>query len=267
MAKKKGNRYKVWEKQAYYDLQAAHVSFDKGFYEWSCYQSNQAVEKILKSVIAFEGMNPPRSHKLGGLLGMVNHANKQFKQVQFDFRKIEAFTYTSRYPFIIPSKDQAPHEIITKQDAADCLHLADGVLKKVAAFMETSHNIPSDANKEYVQERYSKEDIQKRISQIVDTIVNEASSLQVHKMIVYGSYAREEQPKKMSTLDLLVVADTKMRFIDRLHYVREITKGSEPIVEPVVYTPEEMTYLLEEEGEGYLENAINEGRVVWEKGD
>lgn len=265
MAKNKRNRYKVWQRQSQYDLQAAHLSYEKGFFEWACYQSNQSVEKILKALLTHEGMQPPRSHKLGALLGMANHANKQFKSVTFDYHKIEAFTYTSRYPFLLPDKDKSPHEIITKDDAASCIQLADDVFNKVESFIESSQRVAEGELKEIRDYYFSEEVVENRKAEIIEQLLNNAPYIDPQKIIVFGRFAREKKPPKTSTMDLLIIANTDLRFIDRLQHVRDATRGDEPIVEPVVYTPSEIEYLLNEEGEGYVENAFETGKVLWER--
>ena len=136
------NRFKVWLQQAKYDLNAAKISVSGKQYEWACYQAIQSVEKMIKSVIVHSGFRPPKVHKLGVLLGMANKANNTFESVKLNFRKIESYTFISRYPFVIPGQNKTPHELITKEEATTCISLANDILKKIELFLagQTSYS-------------------------------------------------------------------------------------------------------------------------------
>ncbi|MFW9997735.1 MAG: HEPN domain-containing protein [Candidatus Odinarchaeota archaeon] len=45
------NRVKDWFNQGEYDLSAARTSHASGHYEWACFQSQQAAEKVLKALL------------------------------------------------------------------------------------------------------------------------------------------------------------------------------------------------------------------------
>ena len=115
--KTQSTRWKVWLKQAKYDLSDAELCTQNAFYEWGCYQSEQCVEKYLKAVLVRSGYRPPKIHKISILLGICNKVDRDFAQTQFLFRNIESFTFISRYPFLVPGENNSPHEYITKEDA------------------------------------------------------------------------------------------------------------------------------------------------------
>lgn len=262
-------RFTVWLLQSQFDLEAAQSSFNNGHFEWSCYQSVQSVEKALKAVIVHAGFRPPQTHKLGILVSMCNRANVLFTAIQLPFRKIESYTFIARYPFVIPGENKTPREFITKKDAETCLSIAVNILTKIKQFLDRAaseaqdgDNSIEDTEKGYF---YTAKEIDDRI-EILVTELRECTELDVRKIILYGSFAREKTRSRTTTMDILIIAETKLSFIERIQYVREVTKGSSPIVEPIVYTPEEFTFMIEEEGEGYLESAIDEGRVLWERG-
>lgn len=257
------NRYYVWLEQSKYDLQAAQTSFDVGSYEWTCYQSLQSVEKCIKAVIVHAGFRPPKVHKLGVLMGMANSANPNFKNISLKFRKIESYTFISRYPFVIPGQSQTPHELINKEDGETCLNIARDVYATITAFIQqnTSH-----ADKDLILDEYyfKGDEVQTRINTVIEEL-NKSEKLEIVKIILFGGFAREYSRPKTSTMDILIVADTELSFIERIQYVREITRGGEPIIEPLIYTPSEFKELVEEEGEGFLESALDEGKVLWER--
>lgn len=134
--KGKGERYKVWLKQADFDYRAAKVSKENGFYEWACFQSEQAVEKALKAVLVKAGWRPPKMHRLAVLMSYCNRANKEFKRTKFEFRDLEAFTFVSRYPFLIPGENLSPHEFISLKDAQKCISQAKDFLKKIHSLLK-----------------------------------------------------------------------------------------------------------------------------------
>ena len=130
-AKGKGDRHKIWLKQAEYDYQAANLSKEHNFYEWACFQSEQAVEKALKAVLVHAGWRAPKMHKLAVLMSYCNNANEKFRRTKFEFRDLESFTFVSRYPFLIPGEDLSPHEFITLEDAQRCINQARAFLDKI----------------------------------------------------------------------------------------------------------------------------------------
>ena len=258
-------RYKVWLAQSRYDLQASKDSFNAGNYEWACYQAIQSVEKILKAVIVHAGYIPPKTHKLTVLISMSNRANRLFEHVKFSFRKIEGYTFISRYPFVIPGQNQVPHENIGKNDAISCMKIAEDINIKVEGFLrENNPNQGKDITMDDYY--YTSLDVDNRTENIVTTLTNN-EKLDVKKILMFGSFAREKERPRSTTMDILIVAKTDLSFIERIQYVRDLTKGSEPFIEPLIYTPEEFTLMVEEEGEGFLESAIQEGKVLFEAGD
>ncbi len=82
------------------------------------------------------------------------------------------------------------------------------------------------------------------------------------RIVLFGSYARGDY-KADSTIDIFVIADTEKRFVDRIRHAIEVTGGFPPI-EPLIYTPEEFD-LLKRQGEGFIESALEEGIVLYEK--
>ncbi len=252
-------RYLVWFKQGGFDLSASRVSLENGYFEWSTFQAVQAVEKSLKAVIVYSGVNPPKIHKLQTLIGICNRVNNEFKNTKFEFRFLESFTFISRYPFLLPGKNKTPHEIITKEEADKALVQATDFMQKVSNIL--SHPMEVHVGELEYQEVFTKAEIDARLNQIVDQLVKEFSP---EKIVLFGRFAREENVTKLSTMDILVIANTDLTFVERIHKARNATKHSEPIIEPIVYTPEEFKVMTEEEGESFLEEVLREGRVIYE---
>lgn len=260
----KARRFQIWFETAQNDLNASKISLDNQLYEWTCYQAVQSVEKTLKGVIVHAGWRPPKTHKLGVLVSMCNKANNLFSNVRLNFRVLESYTFISRYPFVYPDQgNRTPHEIIQKKDAETCYNIAKDLYDKVNDFLSRTAEVESFAP-EVEQFYFTESEVQNRIAGIVESLKN-GEKIKVQKIILFGSFAREKVRPRITTMDVLVVGFTELNFIERLTYVRELTKGAEPIVEPVVYTPEEFDFMLNEQGEGFLESAIEEGKILFEQ--
>lgn len=99
-----------------------------------------------------------------------------------------------------------------------------------------------------------------RVENIVSCLVRE---FEPERIILFGSYARGDYTKD-STIDLLIIADTDERFLDRIKKALLSCRGQTPSIDPLVYTPDEFTSLIEQ-GEGFIDSAIDEGIIIYEK--
>jgi len=260
--KKDQQRYRIWLDQSRFDIKAAELSLGNNFFEWACYQSVQSVEKALKSVIVHAGDRPPMTHKLGVLMSIANHSNELFFDVKMNFRKLEAYTFISRYPFVYPDKNTSPHEMIHREDAETCVKIANEIYWQIDHFL-AQNQVKRERVVSVEDFYFSQEEISQRITQLVD-LLKQDKTVNVQKLILFGSFAREKTRPISSTMDILVIGDTDLGFIERIKYIREITSGAEPIIEPLIYTPSEFDFMLNEEGEGFLESAIEEGKVIYD---
>ena len=246
--------------QAMYDIQAAKMSLDNKFYEWAAFQSVQAAEKALKAVLVHSGWRAPKMHRLSVLMGLGNEANPEFKKTKFKFRELETYTFISRYPFALPGKNQSPHKFITEKDANKAYHYAQDILEKVNKLLK----VEIKGKQKKVEQHLSKEQLESRIKEVTEILKKEFNP---EKIILFGSFAKKgmEDKDEFTTMDIMIIADSKLPFIDRIREARMVTKGGIPAIEPLVYTPEEFRIMTEEEGEGFLEEAVEKGRVLYEK--
>ncbi len=96
----------------------------------------------------------------------------------------------------------------------------------------------------------------------IDRVVSGLMAYEPEKIILFGSMARGDADE-YSDIDLIVIKDTKQRFVRRLV---EITEFS-PLdvgVDVLVYTPKELEAMLAE-GNPFIEKALEEGKVLYEK--
>ena len=67
-----------------------------------------------------------------------------------------------------------------------------------------------------------------------------------------------------SDLDLIIIKNTKQKFLRRMDAVLDLCDG-ELAVEPWIYTEAEFNQMLKE-GRVFIETAVLEGKVVYERG-
>lgn len=255
-------RYKVWLRQSKFDLAAAFLSLENEYYEWAAYQAEQAVEKGLKAIIVQAGSKAPKIHKLGILFGFCNAVNEKFRNTKFTFKHIEAFTFISRYPFLIPDKYKTPHEVITEGDANQALAEASETLVKISEILKKPSGEVSFIPAIEEGEVYSAEQILLRIQDVKKIFIKE---FKPETIILIGRFAREFNKPVAGTMDMLIIAETDERFIERIYRARQATRGGLPIIEPLVYTPDEIK-ILREEGEAFLKSAFDEGKLLYQRG-
>lgn len=260
MKEKLSQRYRVWFKQSQHDYNAALLSIDNGFNEWASFQAVQSVEKALKAVIVCAGLNPPRIHKLQTLMGICNRICSQFKQTKFEFRYLESFTFISRYPFLLPGQDETPHELISSSEARKALVQARDMLEKISVILQQP--VARREVEIIYNEMFTQEEIRKRTQEVVGALVE---AFNPYKVILFGRFAREDNVNKLSTMDIMVIADTNLSFVNRIHKARNVTRSGQPIVETLIYTPQEFELMTREGGESFLTDALKEGKVLYQR--
>ena len=82
------------------------------------------------------------------------------------------------------------------------------------------------------------------------------------RIIVFGSFARGDIHEG-SDLDLIIIKNTRQKFLRRMDQVLGLCDG-EIAVEPLIYTEAEVEKMLEQ-GNDFLETAISDGKVVYER--
>ena len=86
---------------------------------------------------------------------------------------------------------------------------------------------------------------------------------QPDKIILFGSYANGNI-NEYSDIDLVVIKDTKARFIDRLHAVSSIAKPHLG-VNFLVYTPDEIRDMKERNHYFFVEEILKKGKLIYER--
>lgn len=83
------------------------------------------------------------------------------------------------------------------------------------------------------------------------------------KVILFGSLA-ENEPGQWSDIDLAIIKDTDLPFLDRLEEVALLCRA--PVgVDYLVYTPEEFEQMIAAGNPFVIEEILNKGKVVYER--
>ena len=100
------------------------------------------------------------------------------------------------------------------------------------------------------------------IQQIQDRLVLVFQRHGIEKAILFGSYARGE-PSKHSDIDLILVKQTKQRFLDRYEGLLQDLYLALPdlAVDALIYTPEEFEAMRKKR---FLARADQEGKLIYE---
>lgn len=116
-------RAKDWLNQAKNDLKWANESLKLGFYSQTCFISQQAGEKAIKSIAYFQEYDV-RGHsiaKIAQAIGINSEVEKAGKS-------LDVFYISARYPDALP--DGAPFEFFEHEQASKALKDATIIIQK-----------------------------------------------------------------------------------------------------------------------------------------
>lgn len=99
---------------------------------------------------------------------------------------------------------------------------------------------------------------------LLNTIVNRLKkNLDVVKVILFGSYASGRSTKD-SDLDLLIIINTKEKWIKRYTIVSELLEPRKIPMDIIVKTPEEIKDRIKK-FDPFIRNILKTGKVLYEK--
>lgn len=109
-------------------------------------------------------------------------------------------------------------------------------------------------------QRVSRQEIERQIAALVDRL----RPYGPQRIVLFGSLARGDY-HALSDIDLLIVKDTPVPFVERIGPVIALCAGEGPLpVEPLVYTPAELEQ-LQAGGNSFVERALAEGVTIYEQ--
>ena len=122
------NDYKDWLRRAHSSLELAKmVGNEMICYEDLCYQAQQAVEKGVKALLIYYGIEPEKTHNLYVLLQELEQhtpLNEEVKEVI----RLTKYAVQTRYPGDYVEIEKSEYELSIKI-AENCLAWVDGKIK------------------------------------------------------------------------------------------------------------------------------------------
>lgn len=116
---------KKWVEKAENDLKSSeHILTlgEDGPTDIVCFHAQQMVEKYLKALLVFEGIDFPKTHDIGGLTPLLPETMRPELSVE-EQRMLTAYATVTRYP--------GDDEPITFAEARAAVELAQGVREKM----------------------------------------------------------------------------------------------------------------------------------------
>lgn len=97
----------------------------------------------------------------------------------------------------------------------------------------------------------------------LNLIVNDLKSYGPEKIILFGSAVRGDT-NGYSDLDIVVIKNTKKRFLERLIEVSKFIRDDLFPIDVFVYTAKEFK-VMQEEQNSFIEQVLKEGRIIYKK--
>lgn len=100
--------------------------------------------------------------------------------------------------------------------------------------------------------------MQKKVRRLIECLLPYGPE----RLFLFGSWARGEEDE-LSDLDLVVIKDTNIPFLQRLSEVARFLPDHIGAVDVLVYTPEEFE-TMKRAGNAFIEMVIEEGRLIYD---
>jgi HEPN domain-containing protein len=110
----------LWIQKARNDLISAKLILNQpeGPSDTACFHAQQAIEKLLKAILTFHGINYPKTHDLVRLLDIVLPFFRQLEEFREKFDAMTDYAVEIRYPMnaFTPTREEAENalDIATK---------------------------------------------------------------------------------------------------------------------------------------------------------
>jgi HEPN domain-containing protein len=127
-------RYEEWIKRAKSSLELAQAKINRQiYYEDLCYQSQQAVEKALKGLLIYYGVEPEFTHNIEILLNKVKESTDIPENIK-EAALLTNYAVQTRYP--------GEYDEITQEEYEESIKIAKDCLQWVEKKMSASGNLP-----------------------------------------------------------------------------------------------------------------------------
>ena len=110
-----------WLRQAERDLQRAKIDIEHEYYEWACFTSQQAIEKVVKAV--YQSLNSSvRGHSIVKMLKGLEGQFEIHEDIIHGARILDRYYIEARYPNGFP--EGSPFEYFDKKIAEEAYNAA-----------------------------------------------------------------------------------------------------------------------------------------------
>ena len=113
----RGERWLVFARQ---DLRMAELAMGEGLHNQACFHCQQCAEKAVKGLLVHRGQTPPRTHRLGDLLGLLDP--NPLAGMALAVQLLDRFYIPTRYPDALPGA--LPEGLPNAEDAQEALTVA-----------------------------------------------------------------------------------------------------------------------------------------------
>lgn len=112
----------------------AELAMAEGLYNQVCFHCQQTAEKAVKGLLVYQGQTPPRTHRLGDLLGLLDP--NLLPGLTLEIQLLDRFYIPTRYPDALPGS--FPEGLPDVEDAREALTVARQVIEAVLDIVEKS---------------------------------------------------------------------------------------------------------------------------------
>ena len=127
---------KRWLDFAHQDLRMAELAMTEALYSQVCFHAQQCAEKAIKGLLAHQGQTPPRTHRLGDLLGLLDP--NPFAEQRLEVQLLDRFYIPTRYPDALPGS--LPEGLPNAQDAKEALTTAKQIIDQIEQLIQKENN-------------------------------------------------------------------------------------------------------------------------------
>ena len=104
-----------WLRQAEKDLESAQDSSKAEHYEWACFQSRQAAEKVLKAFLYGRGLRAVLTHSIRDLVLDCSRSEKDSHSLLSEGKTLDTYYISTIYPHTAWSATKFPLNITQRK--------------------------------------------------------------------------------------------------------------------------------------------------------
>ena len=120
------NRWKDWYEQGKRDMTKAKLDMQHGYYEWTCFTSQQAAEKVIKALALNLGLNL-WGHSLTEMFKILSQKIKVSEDVKERAKLLDLYYIPARYPNGFPAGK--PADYFTEKQAKEAIDASDSIIR------------------------------------------------------------------------------------------------------------------------------------------